>query len=203
MNPFDLSGPPFLAFYAGVAAFVAVAVKLLIDAGEGGAPPALPLGDPYQIAWLRGGTPEAARIAVLALTDRRLLTVSGDNLVNFAPRQSFVREPIERAILSRCAQSGTPATAVLSDPGVEQACAPYKARLEQMQLVPDAGMRARRYRWFAFAADSSLASPRSRSTSPSAGAGTMWSSSSSLQLSESLPCGPLCAAVARASAIGW
>jgi len=108
MNPFDLSGPPFLAFYAGVAAFVAVAVKLLIDAGEGGAPPALPLGDPYQIAWLRGGTPEAACIAVLALTDRRLLTVSGDNLVNFAPRQSFVREPIERAILSRCAQSGTP-----------------------------------------------------------------------------------------------
>src|ERR1700730_1868033 len=110
MNPFDLSGPPFLAFYIVVAIVAVLAVKLAIDAAEGGAPPALPLGDPYQIAWLRGGTPEAARIAVLALTDRGLLTVHGDTLVNFAPAQSFVREPIERALLSRCAQSGTPAT---------------------------------------------------------------------------------------------
>ena len=52
-----------------MAIFVVVAVKLAIDAGEGGVPPSLPLGDPYQIAWLRGGTAEAARIAVLALTD--------------------------------------------------------------------------------------------------------------------------------------
>ena len=129
-----------------------VAAKLAIDAAEGGAPPALPLGDPYQIAWLRGGTPEAARIAVLALTDRGLLAVNGDNLVNSAPAQSFVREPIERAILSRCAQPGTPATAVLDDPGVERACAPYQAQLERLQLMPDAVMRARRYRWFAIAA---------------------------------------------------
>jgi uncharacterized protein (TIGR04222 family) len=152
MNPFDLSGPPFLAFYVVVAIFVAVAAKLFIDAGEGGVPPSLPLGDPYQIAWLRGGTPEAARIAVLALTDRGLLAVNGDNLVNSGSGQSFVREPIERAILSRCAQSGTAATAVLDDLGVERACVSYQARLEQMQLVPNTAMRARRYRWFAFAA---------------------------------------------------
>src|SRR6266481_5036648 len=152
MNPFDLSGPPFLAFYVVVVIFVVVAAKLFIDAGEGGVPPSLPLGDPYQIAWLRGGTAEAARIAVLALTDRGLLAVNGDNLVNSGSGQSFVREPIERAILSRCVQSGTAATAVLDDPGVEQACAPYQARLEQMRLVPDAGMRGRRYRWFALAA---------------------------------------------------
>jgi uncharacterized protein (TIGR04222 family) len=112
----------------------------------------LPLGDPYQIAWLRGGTPEAARIAVLALIDRGLLAVNGDNLVNSGSGQSFVREPIERAILSRCAQSGTAATAVLDDPAVEHACASYKAQLEQQQLMPDAGMRARRYGWFALAA---------------------------------------------------
>src|SRR6266481_3035614 len=91
MNPFDLSGPPFLAFYVVVAIFVAVAAKLFIDAGEGGVPPSLPLGDPYQIAWLRGGTPEAARIAVLALIDRGLLAVNGDNLVNSGSGQSFVR----------------------------------------------------------------------------------------------------------------
>src|SRR5262244_3636151 len=83
MNPFDLSGPAFLAFYSVVAIILVLALKLAIDAGEGGVPPSLPLGDPYQIAWLRGGTAEAARIAVLALTDRRLLAVFGDNLVNF------------------------------------------------------------------------------------------------------------------------
>src|SRR3984893_14588943 len=152
MNPFDLRGPPFLAFYVLVAIFVVVAVQLATGAGEGADPPSLPLGDPYQIAWLRGGTAEAARIAVLALTDRGLLAVHGDNLVTFGPGQSFVREPIERAILSRCAQPGTAATAVLDDPAVEHACAPYQAQLERLQLMPDAAMRARRYRWFAIAA---------------------------------------------------
>ncbi|MBV8935433.1 MAG: TIGR04222 domain-containing membrane protein, partial [Alphaproteobacteria bacterium] len=151
MNPFDLSGPSFLVFYIGVGLVVIIGLKLVIDEAEGGAPRALPLNDPYQIAWLRGGTPEAARIAVLSLTDRGLLAVNGDNLVNLGIAQSSVREPIERAILTRCAQSGTPATAILKDPAVERACAPYQARLERLQLVPDAAMRAQRYRWLAVA----------------------------------------------------
>jgi uncharacterized protein (TIGR04222 family) len=129
MNPFDLSGSAFLVFYVGVAVIVIIAVKLVIDEAERGAPRALSLSDPYQIAWLRGGTREAARIAVLALTDRGLLLVSGDNLVNLSQPQSFVREPIESAVLARCAQFGTVATAVLDDHTVERACAPYQARL--------------------------------------------------------------------------
>jgi uncharacterized protein (TIGR04222 family) len=152
MNPFDLSGPAFLVFYICVGLMVISALKLVIDEAEGGAPRALPLSDPYQIAWLRGGTLEAARIAVLSLIDRGVLTVRGDNLVNLGPVQSVVREPIERAILGRCAQSGTPATAVLDDPAVERACAPYRAQLERLQLMPNAAMRAARYRWFAIAA---------------------------------------------------
>src|SRR5215470_5476558 len=109
MNPFDLSGPPFLAFYVVVMIFVVVAVKLAIDAGEGGVPPSLPLGDPYHIAWLRGGTAEAARIAVLALTDRGLLAVRGNELVNLGSARSLVRQPIESAILARCTRPGTAA----------------------------------------------------------------------------------------------
>ena len=151
MNPFDLSGPAFLAFYAVLAVIVIIALKLAIDEAEGGAPRALPLSDPYHIAWLRGGTREAARVAVLSLTDRGLLAVSGDNLINRSTAQSLAREPIERAILARCAQSGTPATAFLEDPAVERACAPYRARLERLQLIPDAAMRARRYRYLAVA----------------------------------------------------
>src|SRR5438477_9357768 len=152
MNPFDLNGPSFLVFYICVALIVIIALKLVIDEAERGAPRALPLNDPYHIAWLRGGTPEAARIAVLSLIDRGLLAVSGDKLINLSAAQSVVREPIERAILARCAQSGTPATAVLADPAVEWACAPYRARLERLQLMPDAAMRAQRYRWFGLAA---------------------------------------------------
>jgi uncharacterized protein (TIGR04222 family) len=152
MNPFDLSGPSFLVFYICVALIVIIALKLVIDEAEGGAPRALPLSDPYHIAWLRGGTPEAARIAVLSLIDRSLLSVSGDNLVNLSATPSVVREPIERAVLARCAQSRTPATAILADSGVERACASYRARLEGLQLMPDAAMRAQRYRWFALAA---------------------------------------------------
>jgi uncharacterized protein (TIGR04222 family) len=151
MNPFDLSGPSFLVFYICVALIVVIALKLVIDGAEGGAPPALPLSDPYQIAWLRGGTPEAARIAVLSLTDRGLLAVSGDNLVNSSHAQPVVREPIESAILARCRPFGTAATAVLGDPGVERACAPYRARLDRLQLMPDAAMRAQRYRGFTIA----------------------------------------------------
>ena len=151
MNPFDLSGPSFLVFYICVALIVVIALKLVIDGAEGGAPPALPLSDPYQIAWLRGGTPEAARIAVLSLTDRGLLAVSGDNLVNSSHAQPVVREPIESVILARCRPFGTAATAVLGDPGVERACAPYRARLERLQLMPDAAMRAQRYRGFTIA----------------------------------------------------
>jgi len=135
-----------------VSLIVIIALKLAIDEAERGAPRALPLSDPYQIAWLRGGTPEAARIAVLSLIDRGLLAVTGDNLVNLSTAQSVAREPIERAILARCAQSGTPATVILGEPAVERACASYRARLERLQLMPDAAMRAQRYRRFAIAA---------------------------------------------------
>jgi uncharacterized protein (TIGR04222 family) len=152
MNPFDLSGPQFLVFYVGIALIVVIVVKLAIDMGEGGAPPALPLGDPYQIAWLRGGTPEVARIAVLSLIDRGLLVVDLDDLVIPNPVRSFVLQPIENAILARCAGSRTAATDVLNDPAVQQACASYQAQLEQMQLTPDAGLQARRFNWFAFGA---------------------------------------------------
>jgi uncharacterized protein (TIGR04222 family) len=152
MNPFDLSGPAFLEFYIVVAVGALIALKLAINASEGGSTPTMPLGDPYQIAWLRGGTPEAARIAVLSLIDRGLLAVRGDSLVNYGSDQSWVQEPIESAILARCAHSGTAATAVLNDPAVEHACAPFQARLEQLHLAPDAAMRAQRCRWFALAA---------------------------------------------------
>jgi uncharacterized protein (TIGR04222 family) len=101
---------------------------------------------------LRGGTPEAARIAVLSLVDRSLLVVDIDDLVIPNPVRSFVLKPIESAILARCARSRTAATDVLNDPAVDQACASYQAQLERMRLTPDAGLQERRYYWRAFGA---------------------------------------------------
>jgi len=89
---------------------------------------------------------------VLSLVDRSLLAVDFDDLIIPNPVRSFVLKPIENAILARCAGSRTAATAVLNDPAVEQACASYQAPLEQMQLTPDAGLRAWRFNWFAYGA---------------------------------------------------
>src|ERR1700730_13789622 len=112
MKPFDLSGPAFLVFYICLALMVIIALKLAIDEAEGGAPRPLPLSDPYQIAWLRGGTPEATRVAVLSLTDRGLLTLTGTMIAADAARPVFGLPPIERAILASCAGFAIPATAV-------------------------------------------------------------------------------------------
>jgi uncharacterized protein (TIGR04222 family) len=95
---------------------VVLAVKLFIDDSENGVPPSLPLADPYQIAWLRGGTQEAARIAVLALIDRGLLAVRGDNLVNSGSGLSFVRQPLESAVLACCGRYGTAGSSALAYP---------------------------------------------------------------------------------------
>jgi uncharacterized protein (TIGR04222 family) len=151
MNPFDLPGPQFLLLYLILAVAVLTMLWQAIAAGEIGPPPPLPLSDPYQIAWLRGGTPEAARVAVLSLTDRGLLTLTGTMIEADAGRPVFGLPPIERVILASCAGTAIPATAVLSDAAVAAACEPYRTQFEATGLMPSAAMRARRRRLLAIA----------------------------------------------------
>jgi hypothetical protein len=73
MNPFELPGPQFLAFYAMLGAAVLFAVYVLKQGAEGGAPVRLPSTDPYLIAYLRGGAYETVRLGVVVLVDRQLL----------------------------------------------------------------------------------------------------------------------------------
>src|SRR5260370_8111360 len=98
MNPFDLSGPSFLVFDICVSLIVIIALKLAIDEAERGAPRALPLSDPYHIAWLRARTPEAARIAVLSLIDRARLAVTADHLLNPSTPHALPPEPLPRPL---------------------------------------------------------------------------------------------------------
>src|SRR6187455_2690991 len=103
MNPFELSGPQFLAFYAMLGAGVVCAVYVLKRRAEGGEPIRLPSTDPYLIAYLRGGPTEAVRLGVTVLVDRLLLELEGDRVVRrerVSPTHGS--NDLERAILEQC-----------------------------------------------------------------------------------------------------
>ena len=80
LNPFDLRGPEFLVFYIILALSVVGLVVLLRHAFESGQAPKIDLGDPYLIAYLRGGAQEAKRVALVTLIDRGLLILEGTQI---------------------------------------------------------------------------------------------------------------------------
>ena len=100
MNPFDLTGPEFLAFYLALGAAVLAALGFLRHAGEVDDPPLVNLADPYVIAYLRGGKNETVRVATTSLIDRGLLTVAGSS-VSVAPGRSAeeLRVPLEKSLV--------------------------------------------------------------------------------------------------------
>src|SRR6266511_933500 len=77
MNPFDLRGPEFLLFYFCFSLAVIIAIVVLRRRAESGDAPRIDLGDPYLIAYLRGGEDEALRLAVISLVDRGALAMDG------------------------------------------------------------------------------------------------------------------------------
>jgi len=141
MNPFDLAGPPFLVFYVLLIAVVAAALHTAIGATEDGAAPVLPLGDPYQIAWLRGGDKEAVRVAVLSLLDRDLVELGESAVTARVTDVTAVEEPIERAILSRCIAGGELLGRLADDPVVASVCDRLRVSLTRVGLVPNGAQR--------------------------------------------------------------
>ena len=83
MNPFALSGPEFLLFYAVFAVAVAVAGRIAVAFLRPSTRGRLPT-DPYLIAQFRGGASEALRTACVSLLDRGLLVAENDSLVAVA-----------------------------------------------------------------------------------------------------------------------
>src|SRR5438105_119069 len=118
-NVFDLPGPQFLIFYIVFGVVVAGTLFALFhvsELGVGAAPVMRLLGDPYEIAGLRGGPREAARVGVLSLVDRNLAEIRGDDLVVPAGKRAPLGlHPIERAIFQRCSQSSVPAKDIPQD----------------------------------------------------------------------------------------
>ena len=110
MNPFELPGPQFLAFYAVLGAGV-LFCGVLSEAtcGRRRSRSACRRRDPYLIAYLRGGATEAVRLGVTVLVDRLLLELEGDRVVRrerVSPTHGS--NDLERAILEQCETATRP-----------------------------------------------------------------------------------------------
>jgi uncharacterized protein (TIGR04222 family) len=137
VNPFDLTGPAFLLFYVVFSALVIIGITAVRGQTESAQTPRIDLSDPLLIAFLRGGHPEAMRVAAVSLIDRGLLLCIGTRLQT-APhaRGQSVRRPVERALLKKFVSSGE-ADSMFDDPEVKSTCQEYEQTLKQVRLLPD------------------------------------------------------------------
>jgi uncharacterized protein (TIGR04222 family) len=146
MNPFELPGPQFLAFYAMLGAGVLFAVYLLKQRAEGGEPIRLPSTDPYLIAYLRGGAVETVRLGVAVLVDRQLLEFEeGDRVVRRERvRPTHGSNDLERAILEQAETATRPGDLAVSQRLLEIARRSNEPPLHRLRLLVDSETRMRR-----------------------------------------------------------
>jgi uncharacterized protein (TIGR04222 family) len=146
MNPFELPGPQFLAFYAVLGIVVVWAVFVVKRQAEGGEPVHLPSMDPYLIAYLRGGAADAVSLGVAVLVDRQLLAIGKDDTVFRREHVNPVHgsNDLERAILEQCATAEEPRDLTKSKRLQDVARRSYEPQLVHMRLLAEADTRWRR-----------------------------------------------------------
>lgn len=152
-NPIaDLYGPHFLALYAGVILVTLLLCGILrsfTDPTSGVPLPRIPAEpDPYEIAYLRGGTAELARAVIFHLLQDGYLTVDGGEEHRGKRKPSLIRwrddapdpsclKDLEREVYSWFRRGLTPEQLFQSDylRRLERHLAPYEERLRQEQLL--------------------------------------------------------------------
>lgn len=158
MNPFDLTGPEFLVFYAALTTLLIVVSRILLRGkeerveGSGG----VAIRDPYLMAVLRGGRAELLRVAVVALADRGLLAVSANRAQ--ATEAGLAAKPadeVERELLEYCREPRS-ASALFGGPVLFVAAQRYEDELVRLGFVPDRAAYVRRRNAF-FAGSALLA----------------------------------------------
>lgn len=152
-NPFDLRGPQFLLFYTCLGVAVTALAYLTRRTRERADAPARPLSDYLEIAFLRGGSTEAIRVAVIALIDRGVLAISGSDSVQVAQADAARRltRRTEQAIAARAGRTATPQQ-LIDDTDVKAAVAlECEPELLRRGLLPTAEQRAARTRLFLIA----------------------------------------------------
>jgi uncharacterized protein (TIGR04222 family) len=152
-NPFDLYGPEFLIFYLALGAVTLAVIAVLRRAREADTSARGMLDDYLALAYLRGGSNEAVRVATLNLINRGLIEVSDDGGLKTPDKNASqtVEKRLERAVLQTFRSRGD-ASALFSNPALMAAavfeCEP---RLMQLGLLPDDARKEARHRLWAVA----------------------------------------------------
>src|SRR5262245_16654683 len=141
MNPFDFRGPEFLLIYFCFSLLIIIAIAVLRRSAESGPAPRIDLGDPYLIAYLRGGENEALRVAVVSLIERGML-VMNDQTIRRADHvtSDMVKHPIEYEVLKKF-RAPDKAASVFKDNDLKSEFQPYRHKLELAGLMPDGAVR--------------------------------------------------------------
>ena len=148
VNPFDLTGPAFLLFYAIVAALTLTTAWLARRWVESRATDGPLLSDYLDIAYLRGGPSEALLVATLNLINRGLIGIVGDGRVQTTDAKTVAipAKRSERQVLERFRDTAT-ASAILSDAALKGTarddCEPMLVRLG---LLPDDAANTTRHK---------------------------------------------------------
>lgn len=157
-NPLaDLHGPGFLVVYSIAVLMVLGIVWYLAKSNEwvtGVPPERIPLNpDPLQIAYLRGGSSEVARTAIVDLHARGLLELDGSiegvtrvRQTDGASPDAVARlDPLERAAYGYFENGGKTVAVAFRDPAfraaIEQRCEKWREEFENRKLITTAAMR--------------------------------------------------------------
>jgi uncharacterized protein (TIGR04222 family) len=123
-------------------ALVVLGARLLLRQLEDATMPRIDLGDPYLIAYLRGGARGTLGVAVTSLIDRGLLLLHENGRVQARDDEveKLVRRPIERDVI-RAAKQPTPFAGLAEDGEVDAALQSYQRELARLKLLPDSSVR--------------------------------------------------------------
>jgi uncharacterized protein (TIGR04222 family) len=141
VNPFDLRGPEFLAFYVALAAVAALAVYGWWQAGDTvGRWAELP-SDAVDLAYLRGGRLEALRVTLLRFFFENAISFDGRVIVPAAEPPKRPLAPFEAELWSDLARPRTLA-GLASEGASSLACGEIRGRFEALgYLRPEASQK--------------------------------------------------------------
>jgi uncharacterized protein (TIGR04222 family) len=136
---------PFLAFYSALIVTVFLGMKHLLRRRELAEQAEQPAGDPYAIAYLRGGWLELIGVAAVSLVDRGLLAVTEGGLRSTGLAAGSSR--IEQELLAFC-ERGRSFHEFFTARHFDGAVKEVEQELRQMRLMPDATLLAGRWKLF-------------------------------------------------------
>jgi len=143
VNPFDLRGREFVVFYFLLGVGVTAAILLLRHRGEAPGLSAGPLTDYLKIAYLRGGSTEAIRVASVALMDRGLLEVVDVHRLKAATASVPTGLHLIEEHVMRACREPVRASGLLDDTALNAIAADdCEPQLIQAGLLPDDRIKA-------------------------------------------------------------